>query len=98
MDYDPKDHAFTVKQIIAGWIVCIGIVGLVLGLACGHADGPAAAMAAGPSPRAVLMTPLPPRTLHGATFTGCPGSEGSRRISLAQANGGPPSSPSRSCG
>jgi len=30
MSYDPNDHAITARQILAGWIVCLGIVGLAV--------------------------------------------------------------------
>jgi hypothetical protein len=28
MSYDPEDHTVTARQALAGWIVCIGVVGL----------------------------------------------------------------------
>jgi hypothetical protein len=28
MSYDPQDHAVTTRQALAGWIICIGIVGV----------------------------------------------------------------------
>lgn len=46
MSYDPKDHVFTVKQIIAGWIMCVGVVSLGIGLTARHGPDPTTAPAA----------------------------------------------------
>ena len=45
-DYDPINHAFTARQVIAGWIVCLGVVSLAIGLTAIHADDRAARAAA----------------------------------------------------
>jgi hypothetical protein len=36
MSYDPQDHAVTARQTLAGWIICIGIVGLAFAVTEGH--------------------------------------------------------------
>lgn len=46
MSYDPKDHVFTAKQIIAGWIMCVGVVSLGIGLTARHVPDPMIAPAA----------------------------------------------------
>ena len=45
-DYDPINHAFTARQVIAGWIVCLGVGSLAIGLTAIHADDRAARAAA----------------------------------------------------
>jgi hypothetical protein len=53
MSYNPNDHTVTARQILAGWVVCLGIIGLALALTGGrqaisvaNADDPPYARAA----------------------------------------------------
>lgn len=32
MDYDPRDHTPMAMQVLAAWVVCLGIIGLTFGL------------------------------------------------------------------
>jgi len=53
MSYNPNDHSVTARQVLAGWIVCVGIIGLALFVTGGrqpisiaNADDPPHAVAA----------------------------------------------------
>jgi len=54
MSYDPEDHVVTAKQALAGWIICVGIVGLALAVTEGRQAIPAAT--AGDQVHAAAMT------------------------------------------
>ena len=41
MSYDPHDHVVTARHALAGWIVCIGVVGLALAATGGRHTIPA---------------------------------------------------------
>jgi hypothetical protein len=32
MDYEPRDHTPMAMQVLAAWVVCLGIIGLTVGL------------------------------------------------------------------
>ena len=36
MSYHPQDHDPTARQVAAAWVVCLGIVGLALGMTAAH--------------------------------------------------------------
>jgi hypothetical protein len=36
MSYNPNDHTMTARQVLAGWIVCLGIIGLALAVTGGR--------------------------------------------------------------
>ena len=38
MDYDPRDHTPTARQLLAAWTVCIGMVGVTVSLAPSRHD------------------------------------------------------------
>jgi hypothetical protein len=42
MSYDPFEHRPSPREIVAAWIICLGIAGLGVGLTAGH-EAPAAA-------------------------------------------------------
>jgi hypothetical protein len=44
MSYDPFEHRPSAREIVAGWLVCLGIVGLALAFTAGR-EAPAAAAA-----------------------------------------------------
>ena len=96
MDYDPRDHMPTPRQVLAAWMFCLGIVGLTVGLLAGRhdltttaaADPIAAAIPADPPvmdgvriPRFALCCPDPPR----------------RAVAMAQRQQGPRSLPIETC-
>ena len=56
MCYDPFEHRPTSREIIAAWVVCLGIVGLGLALTLGHG---AAQSAAAPNPSTMAGVRLP---------------------------------------
>jgi hypothetical protein len=42
MSYNPDDHTMTARQVLAGWIVCLGIIGLALAVTGGRQAIPVA--------------------------------------------------------
>jgi hypothetical protein len=42
MSYNPNDHTMTARQVLAGWIVCLGIIGLALAVTSGRQAIPVA--------------------------------------------------------
>ena len=66
MNYDPNEHAITGRQVTAGWVICLLVIGLALGATASRQS-----FSADPSPDA--------RQLAAATAARAP--LGSARIS-----------------
>jgi hypothetical protein len=87
MSYDPFEHRPSVRQIVAGWLICLGIAGLALALTAGReapaaaeSEQPVAARAGGPGrdPMAGVRNPdahpalAEPNPLLGNRFRASP--------------------------
>ena len=97
MSYDPKDHAITGKQAAAAWVICLGIVGLALGVTARH--GPAPAVAAASTPQIAAATaPSPLTGVHIPRYAQCCAKEGPRPLGLAEARSGVVPPPIETCG
>jgi hypothetical protein len=88
MNYDPRDHTPMARQVLAAWVVCLGIIGLTAGLtAVRHhlttavaIDPIAAAQAAGSSAMNGVRIPR---------FTLCGPDPARRSVAMAQPHQGP---------
>ena len=70
MAYDPKEHAIAGRQVAAGWIVCLVVVGLALGLTAKREPVSQAALAA-TRPITTASTPDPLSGAHIPRFIQC---------------------------
>jgi hypothetical protein len=95
MDYNPRDHIPTARQIIAAWVVCGVITGLALGMTARHSVVPAAA--ASPDATAQTSAPCPTANLRIPTFAVCRGSQADRLAGLTRKDRGPLSLPTNPC-
>jgi hypothetical protein len=97
MDYDPRDHMPTARQILAAWVVCLGIVDLAVGLTVVRHFTSAAAAA---DPIAATR-PADPSTMDGVRiprFALCCLDPARRSVAAAQQPQGPMSLPIDTCG
>ena len=93
MSYDPKDHAVTGKQALAGWIVCVGIAGLALAFTGEHPAIPAAS-AGDPAQAEAIMGRCAMSGVRLPAYAACIAERGSN-VKLAQ---GSMSVPAGHCG
>jgi hypothetical protein len=97
MDYDPRDHMPTARQVLAAWVVCLGIIGLIVGLTAMRRDFTAAAAA---DPIAATP-PADPPVMDGVRiprFAVCCPDPARRSVAAAQQPQGPMSRPIDTCG
>jgi hypothetical protein len=93
MSYDPRDHAVTARQTLAGWIICIGIVGLAFAVTEGR-QAISVASANDPIQAEAITGPCTMSGIHLPSFAACVAKpEGT--VKLAQ---GPMSLPAGHCG
>lgn len=98
MDYDPRDHMPTARQVLAAWAVCLSIVGLTVGLAAMRRDFTATAAA---DPIAAAAAPAAPSVMDGLRnprFAVCCPDPARRSVAVAQRPQGPMSLPIYTCG
>jgi hypothetical protein len=38
MEYDPKRHAASTRDVVAAWVLCLGLLGLGLGIAAANQE------------------------------------------------------------
>jgi hypothetical protein len=91
MDYDPRDHTPMARQVLAAWVVCLGIIGLTVGLT-GVRHHLAAA--------AAVAQPADPRAMNGVRtprFTLCRPDPTRRSVAMARPHQGPMSLPIDRC-
>jgi hypothetical protein len=97
MDYYPRDHKPTARQVLAAWVVCFSIIGVTAGLAAMRRDFTATA-AADP----ISATPSADRpVMDGARiprFVQCCPDPARRSVAAAQPPQGPMSLAIDSCG
>ena len=96
MDYDPRDHMPTARQVLAAWVVCLGIVGLTVGLAAKRHD---LATAAAAEPIAAAP-PADPSVMDGVRiprFALCCTDPARRSVAVAQRPQRPMSLPIDTC-
>jgi hypothetical protein len=98
MDYNPRDHIPTARQIVAAWVVCGVITGLALGMTARHPVVPAAAASSAATAAAVqTLAPCPTANLRLPTFAVCRGSQADRLAGLARKDRGALSLPPNPC-
>jgi hypothetical protein len=93
MSYDPQDHAVTARQTLAGWIMCVGIVGLALAFTGGR-HTISAATADDPTQAEAIMGRCMMSGVRLPSFAACI-AEREGAVKLAQ---GPMSVPAGHCG
>jgi hypothetical protein len=97
MSYDPKDHTITGKQAAAAWVICLGIIGLALGVTAKHGPAPEAEAAHAPQMAAATYPP-PLSGVHIPRYAQCCSKEGPRPLDLAAARPGVVPPPLATCG
>ena len=90
MGYNPDDHRITFRQVLAGWIVCLALVGLAVAATRHHHGIPRAN--AGDSPYAASAA-YSPGVVRLPYFAAC----AAERRDAARTARGPMSMPSNSC-
>jgi hypothetical protein len=96
MDYDPRDHRLTARQVLAAWAVCLGIIGLTVGLGVVQ-RGFTVRAAADPIAAA---PPADPPVMEGVRiprFVQCCSDPARRSVAVAQLPQGPMSLPIDTC-
>lgn len=91
MDYDPNDQRVTSRQVLAGWILCLAMVGLAFA-ATGHRQA-IPSVDAGVSPRTVIAACCPVSGARLPSFISCAEQRGAVRMAR-----GPLSLPIYPCG
>jgi hypothetical protein len=91
MDYDPNQQRVTFKQILAGWLFCLTVVGLAL-TTSGYRNAMSDANTGGP-PQAVAAICCPINGARLPSFSSCaPEERGTVRLAT-----GPSSLPANPC-
>ena len=70
MSYDPRDRIPSARQVVAAWVICLGIAGLALGMTVGRRDT-ATAAAADRTHVAKAAAPYPMTSLRIPRFVVC---------------------------
>jgi hypothetical protein len=96
MSYDPQDHIPSARQIIAAWVVCLGIAGLALGMTAGRQEFVPEA-AADPVHVAGAPDPCPMAGVRIPTLAVCQADQAGRATSLAHRDRGAMSLPASKC-
>jgi hypothetical protein len=90
MSYDPEEQRITLKQVLAGWILCLTFVGVAFVATGRHGTIPAADASARPHPIAAAWCPV--RNARIPYFALCATEQ---RVAAAR---GPLSLPTNPCG
>jgi hypothetical protein len=96
MSYDPHDHRPSTKHVAAAWIICLGIVGLALGLTTGHRDVVPDAVA-DPMHATATEDLHSLAGVHIPEFAVCRTDEAQSSSAIAPRNRGPMSAPVGQC-
>jgi hypothetical protein len=97
MDYDPRDHMPTARQVLAAWVLCLGMIGLAVGLTAMRHDLTSTAAAADPIAVAPLADPSAMDGLRIPRFALCPPDPTRRSVAVAQRRQGSMSLPIDHC-
>jgi hypothetical protein len=96
MSYDPQDHTPSTKQVVAAWVICLGIIGLALATTSGRHEVVPAAIADATN-AAVTADPAPLAGVHIPEFAICKAEPAQRSSALESQKRGPMSASENQC-